>query len=152
MKSQVIRALGRQGDGVADGPVFVARALPGEEVTGDIVDGRIDQPKIVKPSDARVKPPCRHFKTCGGCQMQHASDAFLAEWKQSLVAEELQGAYKAFIASIEKIDGTASLGMRGRKIPPLQLLEEYEVIDVAMKDFLKVAEEAVEIPIQYDDV
>lgn len=85
-----INALGRQGDGIADGPVFVARALPGEIVEGDPVDGRIATPKIVEPSGDRVKPPCRHFKTCGGCLMQHASDPLLATWKQDIVREALQ--------------------------------------------------------------
>jgi hypothetical protein len=64
-------------------------------------------------------------------------------------ADELQAAYKAFIASIEKIDGTASLGARGRKIDPFQMSEECQVVESTMKDFLKVAEEAAGIPIQY---
>ena len=65
--------------------------------------------------------------------------------------EELDAVYKAFISSIEKIDSTASLGFRGRKIPQLQLSEEYLVIQSALSDFIKVAEEAAEIPVQYDD-
>ena len=84
-----IRALGRQGDGIADGPVFVQRALPGETITGDPVDGRIFAPKIVEPSSDRVKPPCRHFKVCGGCLMQHASDPLLATWKMDIVRDAL---------------------------------------------------------------
>mmetsp|Transcript_77990 Transcript_77990/g.226267 ORF Transcript_77990/g.226267 Transcript_77990/m.226267 type:complete len:190 (-) Transcript_77990:167-736(-) len=64
-------------------------------------------------------------------------------------AAELDSAYKAFIASIEKIDSTASLGIRGRKIPDLQMSDEYQVIESAMSDFIKVAEEAAEVPVQY---
>ena len=63
----------------------------------------------------------------------------------------MDGVYKAFIASIEKIDSTASLGFRGRKIPQLQLSEEYLVVQSALTDFIKVAEEAAEIPVQYND-
>ena len=65
--------------------------------------------------------------------------------------DELDKVYKAFIASIEKIDSTASLGFRGRKIPQLQMVDEYLVIKSALVDFLKVAEEAAEIPVQYGD-
>jgi len=66
-------------------------------------------------------------------------------------ADELQSTYKAFISSVEKIDGTASLGMRGRKIPDSQMSEEYIVIESAMQDFVRVAEETTEIPVQYDE-
>ena len=66
-------------------------------------------------------------------------------------SNELQSTYKDLIGSIEKIDGTASLGMRGRKVPQLQLLEEYDIISASLKSFLKVSEEAVEIPLQYAD-
>ena len=66
-------------------------------------------------------------------------------------AEQLTASYKSFIASLEKIDSTSSLGIRGRKIPQLQLSEEYQVIESSMKDFVAVAEAAAEIPVQYDD-
>lgn len=65
-------------------------------------------------------------------------------------SQDLQKTYKAFIASIEKIDSTASLGIRGRKIPPLQLTEEYAVVESTIQAFIAVAEEANEIPVQYD--
>jgi hypothetical protein len=53
-------------------------------------------------------------------------------------ASELEASYKSFIASMEKIDGTASLGMRGRSIRQLQMSEEYDNIVVAMEYFIKV--------------
>ena len=61
-------------------------------------------------------------------------------------AEELQSAYKAFIASIEKIDSTASLGLRGRKIPSMQLSEEYVLVESTMSAFVKVSEDVALIP------
>lgn len=64
-----------------DGRTLLPRVLPGEEVDVDR-DGTV---RIVTPSVDRVAAPCRHFKTCGGCAMQHASDAFVAEWKQEIV-------------------------------------------------------------------
>jgi 23S rRNA (uracil1939-C5)-methyltransferase len=85
-----IIALGRQGDGIAEGPVFVPGGLPGERVTGEVVGDRLTEMRIVRPSSERVKPPCQHFRTCGGCQMQHASDALVAEWKLGIVAEALE--------------------------------------------------------------
>ena len=80
-----IERLGHQGDGIATGPVFVPMTLPGEVVEGDSENGRIAAPKIITPSPDRVSPPCRHFKSCGGCALQHASDAFVQNWKADVV-------------------------------------------------------------------
>ncbi len=85
----IIKRLGHHGDGIAEGPVFAPRTLPGEEVDGEIVEGRIATPKIVTPSSDRVAAPCRHYKACGGCALQHASDGFVAEWKQDVVRTAL---------------------------------------------------------------
>lgn len=64
-----------------DGRTLLPRVLPGEEVAV-AQDGTV---RIVTPSADRVAPPCRHFKTCGGCAMQHANDPFVAKWKQEIV-------------------------------------------------------------------
>lgn len=93
MNEYLIKRLGHLGDGIADGPagdIYAPFTLPGETVTGELAQDRIDVPKIVTPSADRVKPPCAHFKTCGGCSLQHASDAFLAGWKQDIVAQALK--------------------------------------------------------------
>jgi hypothetical protein len=63
-------------------------------------------------------------------------------------AQTLESTYKAFIASVEQIDNTAGLGMRGRKIPELRLTEEFYVVESTMEAFLKVAIEDNEIPVQ----
>ncbi len=63
-----------------------ARPLPGEVVEGDLDGDRLTDIRIVTPSPDRVRPPCAHARTCGGCLMQHASDAFVADWKQGVVA------------------------------------------------------------------
>ena len=62
---------------------------------------------------------------------------------------ELQRTYKNFIANLEKMDSTASLGMRGRSIPEGQLYEEYKAVETTLQEFLVVAVEAAEIPLQY---
>ncbi|WGW04611.1 class I SAM-dependent RNA methyltransferase [Tropicibacter oceani] len=85
-----IERLGHKGDGIAAGPIFVPGALPGEEVTGDVKGGVMAAPKIVTPVPDRVKPPCAHAKGCGGCQLQHASDGFVADWKTQVVARALE--------------------------------------------------------------
>lgn len=73
------------------GPIFVSQMLPGEEVTGDLVGDRLTNARIVTPSDQRVRPPCAHAKTCGGCVLQHASDRFVANWKVEIVKAALAG-------------------------------------------------------------
>lgn len=83
--SLIIERLGHQGDGIAPGPVFVERSLPGEVVAGEVTDDRIAQPRILTPSPDRVRPPCRHFRACGGCSVQHAADPFIAAWKADIV-------------------------------------------------------------------
>ncbi len=85
-----IERLNLRGEGVAEGGA-VARALPGEIIEGEAQAGRIAQPKIVTPSADRVAAPCRHYRACGGCALQHASDAFVEEWKTGVVRQALAG-------------------------------------------------------------
>ncbi|WP_299735936.1 class I SAM-dependent RNA methyltransferase [uncultured Roseobacter sp.] len=90
MTEITIKRLGLQGDGVADGPIYVPLTLPGEVVEGTIDGTVLRDPKIIRPSDRRVAAPCRHFKSCGGCQLQHADDAFVAAWKVEVVRKALE--------------------------------------------------------------
>jgi 23S rRNA (uracil1939-C5)-methyltransferase len=90
-----IDRLGHLGHGIAarpdGGPIFVSGVLPGEVVEGELQGDRLAEPRIITPSSDRVRPPCRHARTCGGCQLQHASDAFVAIWKQQVVGTALAG-------------------------------------------------------------
>ncbi len=86
-----VERLGHLGDGVAPGPLFVPGALPGEVVTGTPKGDRLRDVKILTPSPQRVRPPCRHFKSCGGCALQHASGSFIAGWKLEIVRSALAG-------------------------------------------------------------
>jgi 23S rRNA (uracil1939-C5)-methyltransferase len=81
----LIETLTQQGLGRAADGQFVPRTLPGEEI-GLREDGTA---QILKPSTDRVAPPCRHFKSCGGCAMQHAADPFVASWKAEIVTRAL---------------------------------------------------------------
>ncbi|MCP4819970.1 MAG: class I SAM-dependent RNA methyltransferase [Shimia sp.] len=104
MSQITIQRLGLHGDGIAEGPIFAPLTLPGEEVSGEIEGDRLRDMRILTPSENRVKPPCRHFKACGGCQLQHAADAFVADWKvevvkTALTAQGLQAAMKPILTS-----------------------------------------------------
>ncbi len=88
MQATILR-LGHLGDGIAEGPVFVPRTLPGEVVEGELSGDRLTSPRIVTPSPDRVSAPCPHYRGCGGCALQHASDGFVAGWKAGVVETAL---------------------------------------------------------------
>lgn len=80
---EIIR-IAAKGDGVtADG-----RHVPGV-VPGD----RVDAEGQVIPGPHHLTPPCRHFANCGGCQLQHADEAALAQFvtERVVLAAEGQG-------------------------------------------------------------
>lgn len=89
MTTVTIERLGQLGDGIAQGPIFVPMALPGEVVTGTQDGTHLREARIESPSPDRVSPPCPHFRSCGGCQMQHASDQLVADWKREIVSNAL---------------------------------------------------------------
>ena len=89
MTEYSIKRLGIFGDGIAEGPVFVPMTLPGEVVTGTLNGTTLVDVKIITPSDDRVAPPCKHFKSCGGCQLQHASDSVVEAFKTDIIAQAL---------------------------------------------------------------
>lgn len=90
MSEHNIQRLGHHGDGIAPGPVFAPLTLPGEVVSGTLDGQRLTDVKVVTPSPDRVAAPCRHFRSCGGCSLQHAADDFVARWKVEIVAEALR--------------------------------------------------------------
>jgi 23S rRNA (uracil1939-C5)-methyltransferase len=87
-----VRALGAQGDGIADteaGPVYIPFALPGESVTADVQDGRGRLVSIEVESPDRAEPKCPHYTVCGGCALQHLADKPYLNFKRSLVIDAL---------------------------------------------------------------
>lgn len=74
-----ITDIGFGGEGVArlgEFVVFVPFVAPGEVVEAELTEvkksfARARLLKVVEPSSDRVKPPCRYFGDCGGCQYQH---------------------------------------------------------------------------------
>ena len=93
-----IDRLSHDGRGVASlegKTVFIDGALVGEKVTARLVedharyiDARIDQ--LIDRSPDRVLPPCEHFASCGGCQLQYMQPAAQIAMKQKAVLEQLQ--------------------------------------------------------------
>jgi 23S rRNA (uracil1939-C5)-methyltransferase len=77
----VIR-IAAKGDGITASGRHVAGAVP-----GDMVDGS----GMITPGAHHVAPVCRHFGTCGGCQLQHADDAALADFVQDRVVNAARG-------------------------------------------------------------
>ncbi len=76
--------------------IFVPYAMPGEEVTVEIVEdkGRYARGRLVEilsPSPHRVDPPCPHFGPgrCGGCQWQHIAYPAQLELKATVVGDQL---------------------------------------------------------------
>jgi 23S rRNA (uracil1939-C5)-methyltransferase len=89
-----IERLGHRGDGIAQGPdgqVFVPQTLPGEVVEGDLAGDQLLNTRILTPSVNRIRPPCPHARTCGGCLMQHAADPFVSDWKLGIITGALAG-------------------------------------------------------------
>ncbi|WP_171171487.1 class I SAM-dependent RNA methyltransferase [Ruegeria sp. HKCCA0370] len=115
-----ITRLGHQGDGIADGPVYAPRTLPGEIVSGTLVGQQVTDIRVETPSEHRVKAPCRHYKACGGCQLQHASDAFVADWKmqivrKALMAQDLEAPLRPIHTSTERSRRRATIAVRRTK-------------------------------------
>ena len=143
----VIERLNLRGEGVAPGLV-VARALPGEAVGGEAVEGRIAQPKILTPSPDRVAAPCRHYKACGGCALQHASDAFVQEWKtgvvrQALMGQGLEAPFRQTLTSPagsrrratlagRRLKSGALVGFHGRASDTVTAIPECKLLDPAL--------------------
>lgn len=156
MEQFEIQRLGHQGDGIAPGPVFAPLTLPGEVVSGVRNGARLTDVRILTPSPDRVAPPCRHFKSCGGCLLQHASDDFVAEWKMQVVrtALEAQGLQAEFRPiqtsppgsrrrvgiSARRTKKGATAGLHGRASGTIVEIPDCEVIHPDLRPALAVAE------------
>ena len=109
-----IERLGHLGDGLATGPIFVDRALPGEVVSGDLLGDRLFDIRIVTPSEHRITPQCSAFKRCGGCALHHAHPDFVAQWKQEVVVRAL--AAQGITAKIQAIHTSPENSRRRAKL------------------------------------
>jgi 23S rRNA (uracil1939-C5)-methyltransferase len=87
-----IAEIGAQGDGIGrsgGARVFLPVALPGERwrvrLAARRADGFIATPIAPLDRTARAQAPCPHFRTCGGCQLQHLPAADYAAWQREAV-------------------------------------------------------------------
>ncbi|WP_086617217.1 class I SAM-dependent RNA methyltransferase [Erythrobacter tepidarius] len=74
--------LAAKGDGVTASARHVAGAVPGDV---------IDESGAITPGAHHVAATCRHFSTCGGCQLQHADDVVLADFVRDRVVNAALG-------------------------------------------------------------
>ncbi|MDR3725930.1 MAG: 23S rRNA (uracil(1939)-C(5))-methyltransferase RlmD [Terracidiphilus sp.] len=77
--------------------VFVPLTLPGEQARVRITEDKrgyatAEVEEIVSASPERVKPVCRHFGVCGGCNYQYADYATQLAFKQAILRETLERA------------------------------------------------------------
>lgn len=80
--SEPIIRLAAKGDGVAASGRHVAGAVPGDTV---------DPEGLITPGPHHIAPACRHFATCGGCQLQHADETVLADFVRDRVVNAAKG-------------------------------------------------------------
>ena len=91
-----VERVGARGDGIATWqgePVYLPLTAPGDRVRAKLGPrrdrGRSGTVIALIETGARQIPPCPHFGTCGGCALQHLSEAAYAETKAQLVRDAL---------------------------------------------------------------
>lgn len=92
--------------------IFIPGAVPGDVVHIRLLRSRKDWAEaqlleLVKPSEKRVEPFCRHFGTCGGCKWQMVPYDEQLAFKQREVAEHLRRIGKVEMPEMEPILGAA---------------------------------------------
>ncbi len=90
---ETIVRVAAKGDGVTASGRHVALAAPGDVVGAD---------GALVPGPHHATPPCRHFGTCGGCQLQHLDEGTLADFVRDRVvnAAESQGLAPETVAPV----------------------------------------------------
>lgn len=80
MNDTIVRVAAR-GDGITANGRHAALAAPGDMLTEE---------GVVIPGPHHQPPPCRHFPTCGGCQLQHLDDESYARFISDRIAGALE--------------------------------------------------------------
>ncbi|CAN7314783.1 class I SAM-dependent RNA methyltransferase [Phenylobacterium sp. LjRoot219] len=135
----LIDHVGGDGDGVAQGPVFVPFALPGERVLAAGAGERRELIELLAASEQRVEPPCPHFFACGGCALQHwAHEPYLA-WKverlrATLARERLETeilpAFGALPATRRRVALHARKGNREAARLGYKIRKSWDLVDI----------------------
>lgn len=99
MEQIYIDRINSAGQGIgkaADGrTVFVDGALPGETTVIAVrqekksyIQARVE--RVITPVEGRREPPCRWYRSCGGCQLQHAEYDLQCSIKSMIAADALR--------------------------------------------------------------
>ncbi|EPR09711.1 RNA methyltransferase [Sphingobium indicum IP26] len=80
LDTDIIVRIAAKGDGVTANGRHVPLAAPGDRIAAD---------GGILPGPHHADPPCAHFPTCGGCELQHVDDASYAEFVTARVAGAL---------------------------------------------------------------
>ena len=87
-----IARMGHQGDGIAETPngfVFVPGALPGEVISAEVKDGRVETFDLIEASPDRRPIHSETYAECGVAPMQHWADEPYLAWKRDIIIQTL---------------------------------------------------------------
>jgi 23S rRNA (uracil1939-C5)-methyltransferase len=79
-EADLIVRIAARGEGATVDGRHAPLAAPGDWLRAD---------GTIEPGPDHAKPPCRHFPTCGGCQLQHVSDAAYATYVTDRITHAL---------------------------------------------------------------
>ena len=79
---ETILRVAAKGDGITASGRHVGFAAPGDVIGAS---------GAVEPGPHHASPPCRHFRTCGGCELQHLDEESLAQFVFDRVANAASG-------------------------------------------------------------
>ncbi|MEO1701183.1 MAG: RNA methyltransferase [Pseudomonadota bacterium] len=100
-----VTGLSRRGEGIAHSQggdqVLIHGALPGDLVTGLVLDHELEAPDHIVKSPDHLDPPCPDYGHCGGCTIQHAKARLYANWKRELLVSAL--ATRDLVADVEPL-------------------------------------------------
>ena len=107
------------------GIVFVQGALPGETVRAAVVSRKkdfaiADTVEVLTPSAGRVKPKCKYFGRCGGCQLQHADYGTQLTLKAGIVRDAMTRLGGFTVGAVECEASPEEWGYRNKAAFPVQ--------------------------------
>jgi len=116
LRGVTITDIGSEGNAIAridDMVLFVPGMIP-----GDVADIKVRKKKkrymegvvvtLTSPSPDRIKPPCDHFGTCGGCRWQHLPYDKQLYYKEKQVRDNLTRISHTPIPEINPIIGSGN--------------------------------------------
>ena len=124
LENVTITTIAAEGKGLAkidNFVVFIDKGVPGDVVNAKIIQKKKDYAhaeieQLLKASEKRSTPFCRHFGTCGGCKWQHVKYAHQLEFKQQIVGEAFLRIGKMELPNIEPILGCEEITFYRNKL------------------------------------